>query len=101
MPSFFKRPPIRSEAWLDAVRSIECCVLCGAYGTEAAHRNEGKGKSEKVDDCLTGAICRTCHHEIDQGKNLSRDERRALIDRAIVLTLLELVRRGVVGLLGR
>jgi len=94
--TYTKAPAHRSAAWLAAVRSVECCVLCGAYGTEAAHRNEGKGMGTKADDCMTAALCRACHVEIDQGKTLDRDARRATMDRAIVLTLRELVRVGKV-----
>lgn len=42
----------RSKKWLQAVRDIEFCVLCGRYGVQAAHRNEGKGVGIKVDDSL-------------------------------------------------
>ncbi len=86
----------RSKKWLAAVGSIDQCVLCGAWGTQVAHRNEGKGTGIKVDDSLTAAICIPCHQEIDNGKNLSREERRQLMNRAIVLTLMELSRRGLV-----
>lgn len=89
-----KDESFRSEAWLRAVRSIPC-VFCGAP-VQAAHRNEGKGMGLKADDCLTAALCPPEHAEIDQGKNMTRDERRARMDRAIVLTLRELVRRGLV-----
>ena len=94
-----KRPPTvyRSAAWMKAVAEVETCVLCGRYGVQVAHRNEDKAKSQKVDDCLTAALCPECHHEIDNGKNLTRDERRAAMDRAIVLTLRALVRAGKVG----
>lgn len=88
----------RSAHWLRAVADIECCVLCRRHGVQAAHRNEGKGIGLKADDCLTAALCPECHREIDQGKTMSRDERRATMDRAIVLTLRELVLRGVVVL---
>lgn len=96
--SFLKQPTYRSEKWLKAVRMIPFCVRCQRYdgGGDAAHRNEGKAMASKVDDCLTARLCRACHMEIDQGKNMSRDERRAELDRCIVLTLLELVRDGKV-----
>lgn len=90
-----KPEPFRSEAWLAAVRTIPC-VFCGAP-VQAAHRNEGKGMGTKADDCLTAALCPPDHAEIDQGRDMTRDERRARMDRAIVLTLAELVRRGLVG----
>ncbi len=86
----------RSKAWLDAVRSLDVCVLCGKHGVQAAHRNEGKAKGRKTDDCLTAAICPEEHAAIDSGKDMTRDERRATLDRAIVLTLQALVRQGKV-----
>ena len=92
-----KQTVTKDPQWLNAVSQIECCVLCGSYGIQVAHRNEGKGMGQKVDDCLTAAICPQCHHEIDNGNLLSREERRARMDRAIVLTLRELARREVVG----
>lgn len=79
----------RSNKWLQAVREIDCCVLCGRYGVQAAHRNEGKGIGLKVDDSLTAG-----HERIDNGKDLSREERRSEMDRAIVLTLQKLTREG-------
>lgn len=97
--TYLKQAPWRSPAWLQAVREIEFCVQCGRQGVQAAHRNEGKAMSSKVDDCLTAALCPPCHSDIDQGRHMSRDERRATLDRAIVLTLRELVRTGRVGLL--
>lgn len=96
MSGYQRLAPVRSPAWLAAVRSLERCVLCGAHGVEPAHRNEGKGMGQKVDDTLTAALCRACHHDIDQGGAMSRDERRATMDRAIVLTLRELARRDLV-----
>jgi hypothetical protein len=91
-----KEKPRKSSDWLKAVRTIECCVLCGKYGTQAAHRNESKGLSRKTDDALTAAICLDCHHEIDNGKNLTKEQRRATIDRAIVLTLQQLFRKQLI-----
>lgn len=86
----------RNKKWLAAVGSLEQCVLCGAWGVQVAHRNEGKGIGLKVDDSLTAALCVGCHTEIDNGKDLSLGERRQLMDRAIVLTIKEITRRGLV-----
>src|SRR5690606_15618076 len=86
----------RSKKWLAAVGQIDRCVLCGAWGTQVAHRNEGKGMGLKTDDCATAALCVCCHNSIDNGKDLTRDERRQLMDRAIVLTVIEVARRGLV-----
>lgn len=90
------RSTYRNKKWLAAVGQIEQCVLCGVWGVQVAHRNEGKGIGMKTDDCATAAICVTCHSEIDNGKGLSRDERRQLMDRAIVLTIIQIARRGLV-----
>lgn len=90
-------PRHRSRKWLAAVAQVEYCVLCGRWGTQVAHRNEGKGMGLKADDCATAALCMACHTGIDNGNTpLSRAERRQLLDRAIVLTLIELARRGLV-----
>lgn len=86
----------RSKKWLAAVAQIECCVLCGRYGTQVAHRNEGKGMGLKVDDSLTAALCPQCHHNIDNGGSMSRIERRQEMDRAIILTIRELTRRELI-----
>ena len=95
-----KQRAYRSEPWLKAVRSIECCVLCGAFGTMAAHRNVGKGIGIKADDCVTAALCANCHHEIDNGKTMTQEQRRAEIDRAICLTIIQLARNGLIGPMG-
>lgn len=87
----------RSKKWLAAVAQIECCVLCGRYGTQVAHRNEGKGTGLKVDDSLTAALCPQCHHNIDNGGSMSRIERRQEMDRAIILTIRELTRMELVA----
>jgi hypothetical protein len=94
--SYPKQTTFRSEKWLRAVASLPC-VLCGAEGqTQAAHRNEGKGIALKTSDAWTAAICFTCHANIDQGSSMTRDERRAAMDRAILLTINELACKGLV-----
>lgn len=87
----------RNKKWLAAVGSIEQCVLCGAWGTQVAHRNEGKGMGMKADDSASAALCMSCHFEIDNGKNLTRDERRQLMNKAVVLTVIQLTRQGLVA----
>lgn len=91
-----KEVRFESEAWRRAVASLPC-VLCGKVGeTQAAHANRhGKGAMRKADDSLVAACCVACHHELDQGKTMTRDERRAELDRAIVLTVKALARAGM------
>lgn len=84
----------RSDAWLGAVRLVPC-VHCGGHA-EPAHRNEGKGQGLKTHDAWTAALCREEHRRLDQGGDLTREQRRSLMDRYIVLTLAELVKRGLV-----
>jgi hypothetical protein len=84
----------RSKKWLQAVRELDYCVLCGKHGVQAAHRNEGKGIGIKTDDCLTAAICSDCHFQIDNARYMTRQERRSEMDRAIVLTVGKLVESG-------
>jgi hypothetical protein len=92
--NYLKQHTYRSEKWLRAVASLPC-VLCYREGaTQAAHRNEGKGMGIKTHDCWTAALCVDCHADIDQGKGLSRDERRQRMDVAILLTLAQLATDG-------
>lgn len=84
--------------WREAVLSLEFCVRCGAHGVEWAHRNYGKGMGRKVSPDQTAALCRECHHEIDNGKVLSREERRAIMDAAIVETHHRLYDAGLLKL---
>ena len=98
MPSFFKVKTWRSDKWLRAVAELPC-VLCEREGmTQAAHRNYGKGMAMKTDDCWTAALCVSCHADMDQGKELSREDKRSIMDAAILDTLLALVNAGRVVL---
>lgn len=85
----------RSEKWRRAVASLPC-VKCGTEGmTQAAHRDQGKGMGIKVDDCLTAALCFRCHQELGEGK-MPREEKRQMMDDAILKTLVQLAREGLV-----
>lgn len=87
----------KNKKWLNAVGSLPQCALCGSYeALQVAHRNESKGMGLKTPDWLTARLCASCHYEIDNGKELSKAERRALMDRAIVNTLDKLVQTGAV-----
>lgn len=67
----------------------EQCYLRVPGGCEGpvvpCHSNQqihGKGMGLKADDYYTVPGCRRCHHEIDQGKELSKDGRRAVWDKS-------------------
>lgn len=85
-----------SERWLAAVRSLHCMRCFKEGRTQPAHRNEGKGMGVKTHDCWTAALCVECHAAIDQGKDMTRAERREAMDVAILMTLRALVKKGLV-----
>ncbi len=88
----------RSKKHLKNVASL-CCQHCGIDGyTQAAHSNQlqhGKGRGIKASDEYTAALCLKCHYELDQGKNLSKDERVEMWEQAHKRTVAELKRLGV------
>lgn len=58
--------------------NFPCCE--GGDAGEPAHANghkQGKGGAIKAHDCFFVPACRACHRELDQGKTMSRDEKRA------------------------
>ena len=94
--NYIKESMHRSEKWLRAVASLPC-VLCKREGeSQAAHVNMGKGMGIKTHDVWTASLCQACHSRIDQGKDMSRADRRALLDSAVMLTLVELAKEGLV-----
>jgi hypothetical protein len=75
-----KRTYVRDEALRKAYRAIPCqnCMrndgtVCCAHANWAAH---GKGKSIKASDDRGAALCFECHSGLDQGRELTREERR-------------------------
>mgnify|MGYP003343998183 FL=1 len=88
----------RSKKHLKNVAGL-ACQHCGLDGyTQAAHSNQakhGKGKGIKASDEFTAALCLKCHYELDQGKNLSKEERVDLWDNAHKKTEAELRRLGL------
>jgi len=93
---FQKHQYVRSQKLLKAVCKLDC-QCCGAGGpTQAAHSNwgGGKGKGIKADDNLTAALCLKCHYEIDQGKNLTKEERQEKWLKAHKKTVALLLVRG-------
>jgi len=69
----------RNKTLLELSRDIPC-QHCGIDdGTVvAAHSNQlrdGKGRGIKSHDYRIASLCYACHMELDQGKNLSKQER--------------------------
>lgn len=88
----------QGKRWFEAVASLETCSLCGRYGIQIAHSNRDRGMGQKSKPWDTAALCPECHHAVDNGKDLSQDERRALMDRAIVVTHSRMAQAGLIGL---
>lgn len=84
--------------WFAAVASLGVCVLCRSHGVQVSHANQYRGIGRKSKPWMTAALCPECHHEIDNGSTMDRTERRALHDRAIVLTHAALIDRGLLRL---
>jgi hypothetical protein len=82
----------RNKKLLEVVRLSPCQHCNISDGTVvAAHSNQmrdGKGRGLKAHDYRIAALCFTCHAELDQGRDMSREER---------LNMWEAAHRGTVG----
>lgn len=64
------------------------CLLCQKFNdgdVVAAHSNQlrdGKGMGTKAHDYRIAYVCYTCHMEIDQGKEWSKEFRRSQWEKA-------------------
>jgi hypothetical protein len=69
----------RNKKILEIARNFPCQHCGREDGTVvAAHSNQlrdGKGKGIKASDYRVASLCFYCHQELDQGKNLSKQER--------------------------
>lgn len=93
----------RDKALLEALRDSPC-QLCGTQdGTVvAAHSNQqrdGKGTGIKAHDYRTAALCHDCHYQIDQGKDLSKEDRQMLWEMAHRKTIGWLFETGQIKLI--
>ena len=91
-----KHQYIRSKKLLKLVARLDCQACGSGNMVQAAHTNwgGGKGKGVKADDNLVAALCLKCHYEIDQGKELSKEERQEKWQRAHTATVKELYLQG-------
>ena len=96
------RTVYRSKSLLELMRDVPC-GNCGLQdGTVvAAHRNQGKGMALKNSDALTCALCFKCHYELDQGKELDRQGKRALWDQAFIKTMQHLIENELLSITRR
>lgn len=88
----------RNPSLLGVVRELEC-VNCGVHGVQAAHANLqefGKGMGTKASDAAIMSLCPTCHAALDQGKDMTKDQRRAMQFECITRTYVRLMERGLI-----
>lgn len=76
----------RNKKLLEYAREVPC-QSCGVDdGTiVAAHSNQlrdGKGRGIKAHDYRIAYLCHSCHFSIDQGKDLTREEKVDLWEQA-------------------
>ena len=88
---------IRSKKLLRLVASLDCQICGSGVCVQAAHTNwgGGKGRGIKADDNLVAALCLKCHFEVDQGKDLTKDERQLMWYLAHTLTVAKLCEQGL------
>lgn len=76
------------------------CVNCGIDdGTiVGAHGNEGKGMRIKASDSTVMFLCMSCHNILDNGKGLTREQRRQMAYEYNAKTLRILIEEGTLVL---
>ena len=94
---FQKHEYVRSKKLLKLVAGLDCQACGSGNMVQAAHTNwgGGKGRGIKADDNLVAALCLKCHFEIDQGKDLTKDERQQMWLAAHNLTVTKLCEQGL------
>jgi hypothetical protein len=92
----------RNKKLLELMRGLPC-GNCGVEdGTVvAAHRNQGKGMGIKNSDALVAALCYRCHFQLDQGKELNKQEKRSLWDQSYIVTMQYLIERELLSITRR
>lgn len=93
---FQKHNYVRSKKLLKLVAGLDCQACGSGQMVQAAHTNwgGGKGRGIKADDNLVAALCLKCHFEVDQGKDLTKDERQLMWYLAHTLTVAKLCEQG-------
>jgi len=89
----------RSQKHLRNVASLPC-QACGLEGqTQAAHSNmsiHGKARSLKASDQYTAALCFACHHDLDAGHKLTKEQKQQMFLDALKSTWAELLKRDLI-----
>jgi hypothetical protein len=89
----------RSKKHLKNVASLPC-QHCGLEGqTQAAHSNmavHGKGRGIKASDVFAAALCFACHHDLDAGHSLTKEQKQTMFFDALKKTWIELQKRDLI-----
>lgn len=79
----------RNRKLLDCAYDFPCMLQLpgceGGTAGEPAHANshrQGKGGAMKAHDCFHVPACRSCHRQLDQGRDMTREEKREAWERA-------------------
>ena len=90
----------RNKTLLEVCRCLSCQHCGRDDGTVvAAHSNQlrdGKGRGIKASDYRVASLCFTCHSELDQGKNMSKQERIDVWEDAHRSTIGQLFEQGYI-----
>lgn len=88
----------RNKKLLKLAQHAPHCMCCGKYNTGdvvAAHSNwHGKGMGIKCSDALVAFMCQTCHTDLDNGKTLSREQRKEMWLSAYLKTMQWIIESG-------
>lgn len=63
-------------------------TVCAAHSNQSKH---GKGLGLKAPDSLIAALCHKCHYELDNGKNLSKQEKVEMWNQSYIRTMKTLI----------
>lgn len=104
MAEFWSNPKSTTQERIPKLLKLangQACTCCGNRdGTVvSAHRNEGKGTSIKNPDWQIAFLCADCHFILDNGHDLTKQERRNMWNAAYVKTIDYLFRNNIIGLL--
>lgn len=95
---FPKTKPYLNEKLRRAVASLPC-QHCGLEGsTQASHSNQlrdGRGIGHKTSDAMLAALCAPCHYAIDYGKDMTREEKQEMWNRAHRKTMRALIEQEI------
>lgn len=85
-----------------ALARDQACVMClNLDGTVvSAHSNlleHEKGRGHKAHDGMTAWLCYRCHTRLDQGADMTREQRRDFTLTAICRTYMQLWEQGLIG----